>query len=257
MQFLILVSLSAIFLSLSGVAQEEPIKAYTPSVLTSAGFRSFSFLQDQDSVVAHLPDGIGDYCSNWIKAINTTPRDQLPKEFFPKLYRAILCRPVDGKCRDPKDCALSLDRKPRPKADYVALPKDGLKLEKNGLRYEFESEVELEFQNKRGKYRNGKYAALFNLENGKGKSFWLCSIPVEITSTSQEAPPKRHDILTCSADQMTHQCPGIGGCLDPKNKIESHNATMAAATTIQDDGLTLRRHKTRTEDEQVHSKQGI
>lgn len=251
--------------SIVGFGQDEVLKnLLSPAGLTGAGFgiEGFSFLQNQDSVVAHIPNGVGDYCANWIKAVNTTPRNELPREFFPKVYRAVVCRPVEGKCQNQEHCSMSSYGPERPLAHYVLLPQNDLKFEKSGVKYEYEPEVEMELKDQngiahRGKYRNEKYAGLFKLAGRSGRPFWFCSIPVKVSSTGATEVPREHTTLSCRADQDTHKCPGLSRCLSPQYAIESHEATMAFSKSAPD-SLALTPHQATTPVEQLgHKDQGI
>jgi hypothetical protein len=209
-----------------------------PTTLTSAGFRNYSYL-NQFSEILHLPDGIGDYCSNWIIMNNMTRKSDRPEKFFPKLYRAVLCKPVDGKCREVKTCSLSFDKITRPIADYVPLPTNDLKFEKDGTTIEYEPDVETDSKTERGTYLKEKHAALFNLPTKTEKKLWLCSIPVRISSTGAE-PAKPNDTIACLANEKPEgkfDCPGVKACYE--KQIDSHVATMAAISSAGDSSLAL------------------
>jgi hypothetical protein len=227
-------------LSIKAFGQQAPIKVHSPEILTSAGFRSMAYLSHQTSNVVELPEGVGDYCSNWIKMNNTTPRNQLPTKFFPKMYRAVICRPVEGKCSDAKNCAMAARGPGRPFAEYVQLPENDLKFEKDGTTIEFESDVELDSKTERGKYLEGKYAALFNLPTSKKDSpLWFCSIPIRVRSEGAE-PKKPDDTIACLATETkdgSHGCPGVKACYD--KKIESHPATMAFNDSTSSDSALV------------------
>jgi hypothetical protein len=210
-----------------------------PSILSSAGFTKMNYLADQKSNVLHLPDGVGDYCSSWIKMINAVPKEKLPDpvKFFPQMFRAVLCRPVDGKCREVRSCTFNFDKTPRPTATYVPLPQDDLKFEKDGTTIEYEPDVETDSKTERGTYLKEKHAALFNLPTKTEKKLWLCSIPVRISSTGAE-PAKPNDTIACLANEKPEgkfDCPGVKACYE--KRIDSHIATMAS--THPNTGSTL------------------
>jgi hypothetical protein len=191
-----------------------------------------------DSTIAHFPDGEGELCLNWAKCVENMGIERhpdVPKGFT--RFRAVACRPVDGRCPNVRTCAAdSIKTREKGKnsnkiydkyydlnPEYVSLSEENTKSVKGDETTEFDKGVLFDDLQNMGKYSESKFVALFQNYPPPAGTTNFCLVP------TTKFGEKNGGVVACFAKTKAGKvtCPSVEECLSKEHKVESRLATMA------------------------------
>jgi len=196
----------------------------------------------QEANIHSLLHSLGSLCVSWVKCVdNVAPEERAPNTSpgF-ETYRALACKPVQGKCQELADCAFSAieDSVAKIIPDYVRIPDVDKKFtDAKGRTIEFDRESRFESLTDPGKYNEGSYAALFEKYPPPDGEFSFCAMPLKITgeNTGKDKIP---GVVTCPAtiSEGKLSCPTVKACVEKRMVSE---AVIAKISPIRNSNIEL------------------